>query len=218
MAYPVGQTLGQSPYFRQTAPEIGWLSRVCGVSRPSSPKKNELELNAGKGAGHGCSSRYFSSLRASPRLTCTRRRPSARFPAAFCLAASLIFTRLFTTTAPAVLHIRVAVPLCCTTSVLPSIVATPPCTRTVNLSALILDLANLARMTASNCPSLSFGWTVARFVVLTPAGRGCAVVAAWGTAAHAPAVISDAAIHTIGFAITHSVAAIPRSSQNSVLK
>src|ERR1017187_4304541 len=29
----VGQTLGQSPYFRQSAPEIGWLSRVCGVSR-----------------------------------------------------------------------------------------------------------------------------------------------------------------------------------------
>ena len=26
--YPALQTLGQSPYFRQSAPEIGWLSRV----------------------------------------------------------------------------------------------------------------------------------------------------------------------------------------------
>ena len=33
-----GQTLVQSPYFRQTAPEIGWLSRVCGVSWPTAPK------------------------------------------------------------------------------------------------------------------------------------------------------------------------------------
>src|ERR1035438_8951648 len=29
-AHPVGQTLVQSPYFRQTAPEMRWLSRVCG--------------------------------------------------------------------------------------------------------------------------------------------------------------------------------------------
>src|ERR1035438_3340487 len=86
---------------------------------------------------------YSCWLRASPRLTCTRRRPSSRFPAAFSFAASLTCTRLFTATAPAVLHMRVAVPLCCTTSVLPSMVATPPCTRIVNLSALILDLANL---------------------------------------------------------------------------
>src|ERR1035441_10038683 len=28
----VRQTLVQSPYFRQTAPEIRWLSRVCGVT------------------------------------------------------------------------------------------------------------------------------------------------------------------------------------------
>src|ERR1035441_4373241 len=27
---PRGKPLGQSPYFRQSAPEIGWLSRVCG--------------------------------------------------------------------------------------------------------------------------------------------------------------------------------------------
>src|ERR1035441_8553185 len=60
----------------------------------------------------------------------------------FFLAASLPCTRLLPAAPPAVLHIRVAVPLCCTTSVLPSMVATPPCTRTVNLSALILDLAN----------------------------------------------------------------------------
>src|ERR1019366_3054917 len=113
--------------------------------------------------------RYFTALRTSPRLTWTRRRPSSRFPAAFCLAASLICTRLFTTAAPAVLHMRVAVPLCCRTSVLPSMVATPPCTRTVNLSVEILDLANLARMTASNCTSLSFGWTVTRFGVTVAA-------------------------------------------------
>src|ERR1035441_2350870 len=30
-ACPAGQTLVQSPYFRQTAPELWWLSRVCGV-------------------------------------------------------------------------------------------------------------------------------------------------------------------------------------------
>jgi hypothetical protein len=41
-AYLAGQTLVQSPDFRQTAPGIRWLSRVCdrvcGVSRPTSPK------------------------------------------------------------------------------------------------------------------------------------------------------------------------------------
>src|ERR1035441_4017795 len=155
-------------------------------------------------------STYSCWLRASPRLTCTRRRPSSRFPAAFFLAASLTCTRLLTAAAPAalhiprappprrppsrppasfflaasltctrlltaaapaVLHIRVAVPLCCTTSVLPSMVATPPCTRTVNLSALILDLANLARMAASSCASLSFGLTGPCFAVLATAGR-----------------------------------------------
>src|ERR1017187_4990792 len=57
--------------------------------------------------------------------------------------------RLLTASAPPVLARRVATPLCCTTPVWPSMVATPPCTRTWNLSALILDLANLARMAAS---------------------------------------------------------------------
>src|ERR1035441_3544807 len=35
---------GQPPYFRQTAPEIGWLSRVCGVSRPASLKLELREM------------------------------------------------------------------------------------------------------------------------------------------------------------------------------
>jgi antitoxin ParD1/3/4 len=34
----VGQTLGQTASFRQTAPETWCQSRVCGVSRPASPK------------------------------------------------------------------------------------------------------------------------------------------------------------------------------------
>src|ERR1035441_5666495 len=38
MAFPVGQTLGQTASFRQTAPETWCQSRVCGVSRPASPK------------------------------------------------------------------------------------------------------------------------------------------------------------------------------------
>src|ERR1019366_6302528 len=33
----VGQTLVQSPYFRQSAPEMWWLSRVCGVIGRHSP-------------------------------------------------------------------------------------------------------------------------------------------------------------------------------------
>src|ERR1017187_9971935 len=37
-AYPAGQTLGQTASFRQTAPETWCQSRVCGVSRPTSPK------------------------------------------------------------------------------------------------------------------------------------------------------------------------------------
>ena len=57
---------------------------------------------------------------------------------------------LFTTLrAPAVLAIRVAAPLCCTTSVVPSQVATPPCTWTLKPSLPILDFASLAWMAAS---------------------------------------------------------------------
>src|ERR1017187_5421067 len=37
-AFPVGQTLGQTASFRQTAPETWCQSRGCGVSRPASPK------------------------------------------------------------------------------------------------------------------------------------------------------------------------------------
>src|ERR1017187_9337594 len=37
-AFPVGQTLGQTASFRQTAPETWSQSRVCGVSRHASPK------------------------------------------------------------------------------------------------------------------------------------------------------------------------------------
>ena len=38
VAFPVGQTLGQTASFLQTAPETWCQSRVCGVSRPTSPK------------------------------------------------------------------------------------------------------------------------------------------------------------------------------------
>src|ERR1035441_5533749 len=38
VAFPVGQTLGQTASFRQTAPETWCQSRVCGVSRSTSPK------------------------------------------------------------------------------------------------------------------------------------------------------------------------------------
>ena len=78
---------------------------------------------------------------------------------------------LFTATAPAVFAIRVATPLCWITSVRPSMVATPPCTCTWNLSALIFDLANLARIAASSCASVSFGCAAGRFAVLAAAGR-----------------------------------------------
>src|ERR1039458_9579107 len=37
-AFPVGQTLGQTASFRQTAPETWCQSRVCGVSPPTAPK------------------------------------------------------------------------------------------------------------------------------------------------------------------------------------
>ena len=37
VSFPVGQTLGQTASFRQTAPETWCQSRVCGVSRPLDP-------------------------------------------------------------------------------------------------------------------------------------------------------------------------------------
>src|SRR5438309_1090788 len=53
-----------------------------------------------------------------------------------------------TFTAPPVFARRVAVPLCWTTSDCPSMVATPLCTFTVNLSAAILETGS----TAGNTP------------------------------------------------------------------
>ena len=38
VAFPVGQTLGQTASFRQTAPETWCQSRVCGVFRHASRK------------------------------------------------------------------------------------------------------------------------------------------------------------------------------------
>jgi hypothetical protein len=78
----------------------------------------------------GCRGSLGESLRASPRLICARRLPVSRFAAAFSFAASLTWMRLFTASAPAALAMRVALPLCCMTPVLPSMVATPPCTWT----------------------------------------------------------------------------------------
>ena len=50
---------------------------------------------------------------------------------------------LFTATAPAVLAMRVAAPLCWIMSVLPSIVTTPPCTLKRNLSGTDLRFHKL---------------------------------------------------------------------------
>ena len=60
---------------------------------------------------------------------------------------------ILTAIAPALLAMRVAEPLCWTTSVRPSIVATPPCTCTWNLSAPAFDLENFARIAASSWAS-----------------------------------------------------------------
>jgi hypothetical protein len=43
----VGQTLGQTANFRQTAPEIRCQSRVCGVFRPTTPKSVKHPLPPG---------------------------------------------------------------------------------------------------------------------------------------------------------------------------
>jgi hypothetical protein len=72
--------------------------------------------------------------------------PRARFrasrAAAFALASSEIRIWFFTATAPPSFASLVATPLCWITSVLPSRVATPPCTVTVKCSRpLILDRA-----------------------------------------------------------------------------
>ena len=84
----------------------------------------------------------------SPLVTWALRRPVSRFPEAFSRAAALIWMRFTTCFAPAVFAMRVAAPLCCTTPVDPSQYAVPPCTRTVNPSLPIFDLANLARIAA----------------------------------------------------------------------
>src|ERR1035441_5487877 len=51
-AWARGQTLVQSPYFRQTAPEIGWLSRVCGVAYQQAAARRGIRrmgMRIGKG-------------------------------------------------------------------------------------------------------------------------------------------------------------------------
>src|ERR1039457_4891941 len=53
-AYPVGQTLGQTASFRQTAPETRCQSRVCGVSEPLPPRRLST---LGAGASHAGSFR-----------------------------------------------------------------------------------------------------------------------------------------------------------------
>src|ERR1017187_1954052 len=57
-ASPAGQTLGQTASFRQTAPETWCQSRVCGVSRPASPKTVIAPRKEGKKgrwqAGYDC--------------------------------------------------------------------------------------------------------------------------------------------------------------------
>ena len=87
------------------------------------------------------------SERGSPRWIWTRRRPFSRLRGGFLPGGVADLN--------AVVHRDGAggfapagwpSPLCWMTSVRPSRVATPPCTCTWNLSALIFDFANLARM------------------------------------------------------------------------
>lgn len=76
-----------------------------------------------------------------------------RFLAAFCFAAS-VTTMLFTTCfAPEVLAMRVAAPLCWTTSARPLRYAVPFDTLTVNFPPPAFDLANLVCMACSSAAS-----------------------------------------------------------------
>src|SRR5229473_2247715 len=121
-------------------------------------------------------------LAASLRFTCARRLPESRFDAAFSLAASLTSTRFTTLDAPAFFASLVAVPLCCSTSVFPVMVATPPCTWTSNLSLDILEAASLARIAFSisasfdeECPA-AFGVTALFLTVGVEAGLATGLV------------------------------------------
>src|ERR1700722_2705337 len=86
---------------------------------------------------------------------------------------------LTTATAPAVLAIRVAAPLCWMTLVLPSQKATPPWTFTVNLSAPIFDLASLNRIFCSMAESGRPRGGAFLAVVAGGMVVGLATVAAW---------------------------------------
>src|ERR1019366_1836198 len=53
-AYPVGQTLGQTASFRQTAPETWCQSRVCGVFPTGFPTTVSKNGQAGQGSRPVC--------------------------------------------------------------------------------------------------------------------------------------------------------------------
>src|SRR5450759_1444435 len=83
-AFPVGQTLGQTASFRQTAPETWCQSRVCGVSRPASPKTVKHPADCGSLPRSGSPGIGFTRTDrrpgpASPGSPCaTPRRPACR--------------------------------------------------------------------------------------------------------------------------------------------
>src|ERR1019366_1338978 len=73
-AFPVGQTLGQTASFRQTAPETWCQSRVCGVSRSASPKtvKHRPEW----GSRSECSDRHPDPPESPPPTPATVATPT----------------------------------------------------------------------------------------------------------------------------------------------
>ena len=82
---------------------------------------------------------------------------------------------LTTARAPAVFAIRVAVPLCWTTLVFPSMVVIPPAVENLKLFLAILDLASLAWMRdwISASESLEAGTATRLWAGGTAAGRVC---------------------------------------------
>src|ERR1035438_9650284 len=88
----VGQTLGQTASFRQTAPETWCQSRVCSVSRPASPKAwflwVLLALDALAAAIWWMAPRALEAL--GRPIYALRYRPAAAF-AAFLMFSIIIY-------------------------------------------------------------------------------------------------------------------------------
>ena len=104
------------------------------------------------------------------------RPPDDRFAAALSFAASLTSTLFTTCFAPALFASRVAVPLCCSTSVFPLMVATPPWTCTSNLFFEIFEAANRARIAFSTCVSSDAECPPVVFLAVGEAGLAAGAV------------------------------------------